>query len=191
MLGTLPVADISMSEIARRAGISKGALYLYFSTKEALFLALTEAALQRWSTAVVAALPQRCDAEFLCRLLADELERASPALPLLLGVLHTTLEHNVDDEDIRRFKYVLKDLVTSAGARIEAATGWEAGTGIRLLLRLHVCIIGSSHVASPSPAVRRVLEDDQLALFRLDFPSLMHDLLPLVVRAHPGGTPSG
>lgn len=188
MLGTLPVADISMSEIAHRAGISKGTLYLYFSTKEALFLALTQSALERWSTAVVATLPQPCDADSLCRLLADELERSSPALPSLLGILHTTLEHNIDDEEIQRFKYFLKDLVTSVGAQIDAATGWEAGTGIRLLLRLHVCIIGSSHLANPSPAVRRALEDDELALFRLEFSSLMRDLLPMVVRPYPGGT---
>jgi AcrR family transcriptional regulator len=190
MLVTLPVADISMVEIAHRAGISKGALYLYFSTKEALFLALTETALERWRAAVASVMPEKCDQELLCHLLAEELERSSPALPSLLAVLHTTLEHNIEDEEVRRFKYFLKDLVTDLGARMERATGWEAGTGVRLLLRLHVCIIGSSHVANPSPAVRRALEDDELALFRLDFSSLMRDLLPLVVRPHSGGKTS-
>jgi len=186
MLGTRPVADISMSEIARQAGVSKAALYLYFQTKEALFLALTRSALERWSTAVAQALPHPCDAAVLCEVIADEVERSSPVLPSLLAVLHSTLEHNIDDEEIHRFKHFLKDLVSSLGARIEAATGWEPGTGVGVLLRLHVCIIGSSHLSSPSAAVRRALEDDDLALFRLDFSSLMRDLLPLVVRPHTG-----
>lgn len=186
-LAARPVADIGMSEIARQAGISKATLYLYFQTKEALFLALTRSALERWSSAVADALPQPCDAGTLCQAIADELERSSPVLPSLLGVLHTTLEHNIDDGEIQRFKFFLKDLVTGLGACIEAATGWEAGTGVRVLLRLHVCIIGSSHVAEPSPAVRRALENDELALFRLDFSSLMRDLLPLVVGPNPGG----
>jgi hypothetical protein len=72
--------------------------------------------------------------------------------------------------------------MTALGQRIDTAAGWPSGAGLRVLLRLHVCIIGATHVANPSPPVQRALEDDNLALFRLEFQSLLDDLLPLVVR---------
>ncbi len=171
-----------MADIATRAGVSKATLYLYFQTREALFLALTEEVLGRWFDAVARTLPERCTGPALRRVLTGALE-SEPVLPRLLGVLHTTLEHNIDDAEVKRFKLVLKDGVTTLGARIDATTGWPAGSGAQILLRLHVCIIGSIHVGSPSAAVQRALEDDALALFRLNFRSLIDDLLPLIV--HP------
>ena len=41
-------ADITMDRIAERAGVAKGTLYLYFRTKEALFLSLYEDRLGAW-----------------------------------------------------------------------------------------------------------------------------------------------
>jgi len=39
----------SMAQLARRAGVVKGTLYLYFKTREELFLTLYEQSLVRWS----------------------------------------------------------------------------------------------------------------------------------------------
>jgi AcrR family transcriptional regulator len=176
------VAAINMTDIAAGTGVCKATLYLYFKTREALFVALTECVLERWFAAVADALTVPCGAASLCRILSAELDR-EPVLPKLLSVLHTTLEHNLDDAEIKRFKHVLKDRMTALGQRIDTAAGWSSGAGLRVLLRLHVCIIGATHVANPSPPVQRALEDDNLALFRLEFQSLLDDLLPLVV--HP------
>ncbi|MGX9687872.1 TetR/AcrR family transcriptional regulator [Deinococcus wulumuqiensis] len=41
-------ADLSMNQIAREARLAKGTLYLYFDTKEELFLALLHEYLQTW-----------------------------------------------------------------------------------------------------------------------------------------------
>jgi len=45
---TVPYAKITMAEVAQRAGLSKGTVYLYFETKEELFLALLEDLLFAW-----------------------------------------------------------------------------------------------------------------------------------------------
>ena len=39
----------SMAKLAKRAGVVKGTLYLYFKTREELFLTLYEQSLIRWS----------------------------------------------------------------------------------------------------------------------------------------------
>ena len=43
-----PYDQILMQQVAERAGVAKGTLFLYFETKEHLFLALTVEALNRW-----------------------------------------------------------------------------------------------------------------------------------------------
>ncbi|MHA0035273.1 TetR/AcrR family transcriptional regulator [Deinococcus sp. PESE-13] len=43
-----PYADLSMNQVAREAKLAKGTLYLYFDTKEELFLALLHEYLQGW-----------------------------------------------------------------------------------------------------------------------------------------------
>ena len=39
---------VVMDEVARKAGVAKGTLYLYFRTKEELFLGLLERAFEAW-----------------------------------------------------------------------------------------------------------------------------------------------
>lgn len=47
-----PYADLSMNQVAREVQLAKGTLYLYFETREELFLALLESHYQRWAAHV-------------------------------------------------------------------------------------------------------------------------------------------
>jgi len=51
-----PFADIHMSRVAKKAGLAKGTLYLYFESKESLFLAVVERRLTEWFIAMREAL---------------------------------------------------------------------------------------------------------------------------------------
>src|SRR3712207_24684 len=48
LLARVPYAQLRMAEVAEAAGLAKGTLFLYFPTKEALFLALLDARLMAW-----------------------------------------------------------------------------------------------------------------------------------------------
>jgi TetR/AcrR family transcriptional regulator, cholesterol catabolism regulator len=176
-----PFAEIQMSDLARRVGLVKGTLYLYFPTKEALFLAVARRVLDRFFAAAeaeLAAAPASRAGACAALLRATQ---AEPALRPLLAVLHTGLEHNVSERELAAFKHFLRDELLALGARIDARLRWPAGSGARLVLRLHVLLIGLHHVATPSPAVQRVLAaDDSLALFQLDFDAQLAELLPLL-----------
>jgi AcrR family transcriptional regulator len=178
-----PFADIQMADLARRIGLVKGTLYLYYPTKEALFLAVMRRVFARFFATAAARLESLpATRAGVCQALAAAIG-AEPALRPLVAVLHTALEHNLTVRCVADFKHFLREEVGTLGARIDARLRWPAGSGARLVLRLHVLVIGLHHVATPSPAVRRALADPALALFRLDFAAQLAELLPLV--AHP------
>src|SRR2546423_15538440 len=91
-----PYAAILMAQIAEAAGLAKGTLYLYFPTKEALFLAVLEERLGEWFAVVNAELRAQGTtsadtvAELVSPTLADR-----PGLTHLLGLLHRGLRTNV------------------------------------------------------------------------------------------------
>jgi AcrR family transcriptional regulator len=176
-----PYAEIQMTDLARRVGLVKGTLYLYFPTKEALFLAVVRRAFGRFFASAAAGLESHpATRTGVCQALLAAVA-AEPALRALVAVLHTGLEHNTGDRDLLAFKRFLRDEVGGLGARIDRRLRWPAGSGARLLVRLHVLLIGLHHVATPSAAVERVLARDQsLALFRIDFERQLRELLPLL-----------
>lgn len=173
--------DINMAEVARRAGLAKGTLYLYFPTKEALFLTLAETTLDEWFDRVDRALAGRITRSDAADILATAIA-ATPLLPRLLAILHTVLEHNIGDAQVLKFKRVLGARVVAFGKRLDAALRWPSGTGAAALVRVHAVVIGLHHLASPSPAVRRALKHDDLAIFRIDFTQALAEMLPLVLR---------
>jgi AcrR family transcriptional regulator len=180
-------APIRMEGIASRLGLAKGTLYLYFPTKEALFLAVMHRAFASFFDRAEARLadgrPTR--AAVPAALLAGL--DATPALPCLASVLHTALEHNVGDAEIAAFKHFLRERVTRLGTHIDRGLGWPRGAGALLLLRFHVLLIGLHHVSTPSRVVTRVLADDALALFRIDFRRQLGEMLPLLMNTPRGG----
>ena len=177
-------SQVAMNEVARRAGLAKGTLYLYFPSKEALFLALTETTLDEWFGRVHAAIGTRCSRAELATTVASTLAQTA-LLPRLLAILHGVLEHNVGDAEILAFKRFLRSRVTTLGERIDSAARWPAGSGAAAVLRLHAYVIGVQHLTSPSPAVQRALANDDLELFRLDFASALADVLPMILQPLP------
>jgi AcrR family transcriptional regulator len=56
MFDAIPYAKITMADVAERAGLAKGTVYLYFDSKEELFLGVLEERLFTWFSAVDAQL---------------------------------------------------------------------------------------------------------------------------------------
>ena len=173
---------ICMNDVAGRLGLSKGTLYLYFSTKEALFLGVMRRAFERFFARAGEALGTgRATRAEVADALLTALDSV-PALPRLASVLHSSLEHNVSAREIAAFKHFLREHVVELGERIDRSLGWRAGSGARLLLRFHVLVIGLHDVSTPSPAVARALADEELALFRIDFRSEFAAMLRLLLQ---------
>lgn len=116
-----PFEQITVAQLADRLGLAKGTLYLYFSTKEALFLEVQQQQLTIWFDALEAALRQAplLNPQELADLICGTI-LAQPVMPRLLTVLHTVLERNITQEQALTFKRFAYDRFSRAAALIEA-----------------------------------------------------------------------
>lgn len=187
LLGRHQYHRITMAEVARRCGLAKGTLYLYFRSKEELFLAALEEQLAAWFDALsveLAALepgPQDAPERFAAAVAHTLATRET--LSDLLPLLHTVLEQNIDLDTAAAFKQMLLDKVGSGGTAVERAVpGLAPGDGVKVLLRLHALLVGLRQMADPSPTVAEVLTRPEMAPLRIEFESELSASLAAMVR---------
>ena len=167
-----PYQDITMTKVAERASLVKGTLYLYFATKQELFLEVLLDQLHGWFWDLetgLATLPRRGRLEATACLIAHT-SAARPAFRQLLAVLHGDLETNLPEATALSFKREWLARTVSMGALLERTLPFlAAGQGVHLLLQLYALIIGVQCLTEPSAVVRKLLDRPELAPFRLDF----------------------
>jgi len=166
-----PYNELTMDRIAVDAAVAKGTLYLYFRSKEELFLALYEDELARWFDELDASLEKnRRAASFdnVVQLLCDSLKNR-PMFLRLIAIVHTVLERNVALTTVRRFKTRMKERLLNTGALLEASLPFlKPDRGADLLLKINALVIGFQHLAEPSGVAAEILKEPELALFRVN-----------------------
>lgn len=165
-------AGFTMSALAERAGLAKGTLYLYFRTKEELFLALADDLFAHWFDEIDAGLADDAGAwsrERVAALLM-RVTAGHTTLARLLSILATIVEHNVPFEAASAFKRRAFERAVATGALIERRLPFlTAGQGARFLVWLHALVIGFWQLHEPSDTIRRILQDPAMAPARIDF----------------------
>ena len=175
---------LTVDAVAKASRLAKGTVYLYFPSKEAIFLELLTGELVAWFDALAEPLDAlgRGDTRGVAELLAGTLG-ARPTLRRLLALLHQTLERNVDTASVRNFKHGLLSVMAPTAKRLEERLPeLRPGEGFRLLLHLNALVIGVGQMSDVSAVVREVLEAPELAGFRVDFVTRLAELLGLVLR---------
>ncbi|MFT5929247.1 MAG: TetR/AcrR family transcriptional regulator, partial [Candidatus Azotimanducaceae bacterium] len=84
----------SVAQLAKKAGVAKGTLYLYFKTREELFLTLYEQSLIRWSQVFIGYLSDSMTSKAYAQTLYNTALADGTFLPLLIRLEHI-IEHNV------------------------------------------------------------------------------------------------
>jgi AcrR family transcriptional regulator len=172
LLENVELDAVVMSEVARKAGVAKGTLYLYFRTKEELLLGLLERAFEAWFDELDAQLAMG-QGWIPASALADVVTAAlGPRLLFrrLLALLGPVLEHNLQDDRALRFKWRIAGRLAMTGALLERRTVYlPPGDGARLLLRLQALASGIQTLAEPAPPVRRILNAPGLDVMRMEF----------------------
>lgn len=161
--------ELSMHDVAREAKLAKGTLYLYFDTKEELFLALLEGHTHAWFRETTArmreAAPQSAQG------VADVLLAASDHLaPLrrLLVLLGTVLEHKLRPEQLADFRAGLRPLMDD----FLAAMPYCPAVGLRMVRHLYALSLGWQQLTedirhdslTPRPAAWPLREEFEIAL---------------------------
>jgi AcrR family transcriptional regulator len=167
-----PYEALTIADVAEVLDLAKGTVFLYFGTKEALFLAIVEQQLTSWFAEVDAGLASMevpADSARVVELLCRALE-TRPGLVRLLAILHTLLERNIELAEALHFKHFLLEHMTRTGGQLERCLPFLApGTGAHLLLQSHAMVIGFWHLSDPAPVVREALQRAELRVFDLQF----------------------
>src|SRR5258708_28294779 len=113
------VRNVSLADIAARAGIHKSALLRYFETREQIFLELTAQAWRSWAQDLHAGLDAAAPGS--AGLVADVFARSFSDRPVLCDLIaHTplNLERNVSPQAVRRYKLTSLGVVSEAAALV-------------------------------------------------------------------------
>jgi AcrR family transcriptional regulator len=163
--GRLP----AMADVAARAGIAKGTLYLYFRGREALWLELLDAGFGRWVDWVEQALGDRATVDDA----VDAIVSGAEVDPLLIPIAThnaSLIEPHAAPEAAARFK------ATTAGhiGRLAAFLAPRLGLGIedatRRVLHSYALLLGLWQVANQPAVVRALIASDAaLGYWSLDW----------------------
>jgi len=176
--------DVSMSMIAKKAGVAKGTVYLYFRTKEEIFLALCTEELEAWLFQLdgeLSKIPDTLETDRFIEILRKSFE-GRDAMYRLIPLLHFVLEKNVSFQEVLDFKRNLLDLSLRIGGRVETVLPFlDKGQGLLLMATFHSLIIGWSLMTETSPVIEEVLAIPEMAPFKFDLQDSLFQSFKLVL----------
>lgn len=160
----------SVAEVAEAARLAKGTVYLYFASKEELFLALHERTVSEFFAELAELLEGGRAVEFddIFAVTRRHMVDAPNYLPLAtrcFAMLHREIPRDVADGFRRR----LGERLLAVGALLERRFLLAAGEGTTLLRHSYALIIGLWHMAAAHQASEASVASGPLALFRWDY----------------------
>ncbi|WP_018691299.1 TetR family transcriptional regulator [Algicola sagamiensis] len=175
----LPTAD----KIAKTAGIAKGTVYLYFKSKEEIFLCLLEQHQTKWLERVRSHLEQNpgLSIEIVVESLCSYIEQ-EPQFFHLASMSGTVIEQNIDKADLiaykshclTRFKKLGEFLQQHLSQIAEERTADE---WVTYLVRSYAILLGIWQQSNPHPSIRAVLLQPSLSILMPDFSHEARDAL--------------
>jgi len=139
-----------MAQLAKKTGVAKGTLYLYFQTREELFLTLYEHSLIRWSQVFIAELSGALTGQAYAQLLYQTALADGVFLPLLIRLVHV-IEHNVAIPRLIESKRVFIQQVEIVAQRSATALRLSTAQASEVVKTMGVLLIGATQTdQSPS-----------------------------------------
>jgi TetR/AcrR family transcriptional regulator len=187
-----PGGAITVDALARRAGLGKGTVYLYFRTREEVLLQVHLARLHGLFDALEQefAAPQANAAYGAVRATLRYLRAHPEFLPLATNC-RGMLEANTSAEAALEFKVALGARLGAIGARIEARyPGMATGDGVGLLMSSYALMIGLWQLTDPPACLLDAMQRPELGMFRIDYEKHLATAL-LALWAGAVGVPQG
>lgn len=168
--------DVTLETVAREAGVSRGTLYLYFKTREELFLIVFQELFFQWLDEIDGPLAHIRDTvrteeriERVAELISTSLAQHD-TLVRLLSILHGVLEHNIDFPRALAFKNSIYARSNDTGKLIEQCLPFlPVGQGLLLLMYVNAIVTGLMQQAELPPVMRRVFAEPGMDVLRIEF----------------------
>lgn len=189
MLAEMPVAEVTLNELSRRAGLAKSNLLRYFESREAVLLELLDSAWQDWlvqlekdlADAVDIAAPLTDRADQLAATVAASLA-SRPMLCDLISAQAAVLERNVSPEVAAQYKRASMTGIAALGGLMLRCVPELGELDAVKLAGATVMTAGAlwPHT-QPSAAMLAAYEaDPELAALRLDFTGTLREVLEVM-----------
>jgi len=151
----------SMSNLAKNIGLAKGTLYLYFQTREELFLTLYEQSLVRWSQVFIGCLSKPLASKAYAQTLYTTAVADGTFVPLLTRLEHV-IEHNVAIDRLINSKRVFIDQVEAIAVPTSTSLKLEKAQAREVVKTMGVLLIGATRTdQGPSLDGEELPEDVQ------------------------------
>ncbi len=174
--------SIAIAQIARKSGIAKGSVFLYFKTKEELFLCLTLEELEKWNDEFDRRLEKivhvkTAKSSDLLDIIDSTLMNNS-VLIRLLAMVNVILEQNIGYKLANQFKRALLGRALHTGYLLDKSVSFfRNGDGVRFYLYLYILIIGLHQASNPAPIIKKVLRHPDFHVFNINFRSYFLEML--------------
>ena len=153
----------SMSKLAKNIGLAKGTLYLYFQTREELFLTLYEQSLIRWGQVFIARLADAMTSKAYAQSLYKTAVADGTFLPLLIRLEHV-IEHNVSIPRLINSKRVFILQVGIVARSTASALNLSQAQSTEVVKTMGVLLIGATRSDQGPSLNQEELPDDVQAL---------------------------
>jgi len=166
-----PGGGIAVEDLARRAGLAKGTVYLYFRTREEVLLQVHLARLHALFDTLEAALaaPEVDPAYRAVRATLRYLRGHPEFLPLATNC-RSMLESNASADAALEYKLAIGQRLAAIGARIEALyPQMRPGEGMALLMGSYALMLGLWQLTDPPACLREAMQRPELSMFHVDF----------------------
>ena len=189
MLAEMPVAEVTLNELSRRAGLAKSNVLRYFESREAVLLELLDSAWQDWlaqldaelADAVVAGDPVPSRADRLAAAVADSLA-ARPMLCDLISAQAAVLERNVSPQVAAQYKRASIAGISALGALLLRSVP-ELGEPDAFRLAGAAVMTTAAlwpHTQPSAAMLAAYAADPALAAMRLDFTATLREVLEVL-----------
>jgi len=133
----------SMSKLAKKIGLAKGTFYLYFQTREELFLTLYEQSLIRWSQVFISDLSDSMTSKAYAQKLFSTASADGAFLPLLIRLEHM-IEHNVALPRLISSKQVFIKQMEALAEATSISLSLSEAQAMEVVKTMGVLLIGAS-----------------------------------------------
>lgn len=164
--GKLPTAI----EIANYANISKGTVYVYFKTKEEIFLDLFLAKLREWAkyTEKILGSKKTNDIPSVSSALAQYPSK-NPLILVLGGLLHGIIEKNAPFTALLKMKTQVAELMQSIGSLLNKYLPWlPPEQGAKSMLTLYTLYTSVFQSFSSPAQLKKELKKLNIDIFEVD-----------------------
>lgn len=164
----------TVADIAKEAGLAKGTVYLYFTTKEEIFIALLEDNFSKLMGSLPALLQDLpADGRSAARHFSAPYTQGILNLPDLLplaAISNGVLEQNLPFEAMTRFKLYLASELEYCGRLLEnRCPQLSPGEGATLLMRTYAMTLGLWQALEYPEAFLEQLSKDSFKVLKRDF----------------------